>query len=217
MQDIAREFNFSETTLVLPAEHGNTCRVRIFTPAREIPFAGHPNVGTAFTLAGEIELDGQRTKILFEEKAGLVAIEIHQREGGVLWCELAAPQAVSLGGKVTAGDAAAAVSLQPEDFVIAYEPQEAPVGLPFLMAEVRDRATLRRAQVNLDGMEALIGQGVTPDVHLFPRADDGFDRRVRMFAPLDGVPEDPATGSANCALAGMLALRHADVDDKGAG
>ena len=133
MQDIAREFNFSETTFVLPAEHGNTRRVRIFTPAREIPFAGHPNVGTAFTLAtaGEIELDGQRTKILFEEKAGLVAIEIHQREGGVLWCELAAPQAVSLGGKVTAGDAAAAVSLQPEDFVIAYEPQEASVGCPF--------------------------------------------------------------------------------------
>ncbi len=130
----------------------------------------------------------------------------------MLWCELATPQAVSLGGKVTAGDAAAAVSLQPEDFVIAYEPQEAPVGLPFLMAEVRDRATLRRAQVNLDGMEALIGQGVTPDVHLFTRADDGFDRRVRMFAPLDGVPEDPATGSANCALPGMLPLRHADVD-----
>ena len=130
----------------------------------------------------------------------------------MLWCELAAPQAVSLGGKVTAGDAAAAVSLQPEDFVIAYEPQEASVGLSFLMAGVRDRATLRRAQVNLDGMEALIGQGVTPDVHLFTRADDGFDLRVRMFAPLDGVPEDPATGSANCALAGMLALRHADVD-----
>ena len=58
-------------------------------------------------------------------------------------------------------------------------------------------------------MEALIGQGVTPDVHLFTRADDGFDLRARMFAPLDGVPEDPATGSANCALAGMLALRHA--------
>ena len=111
MQDIAREFNFSETTFVLPAEHGNTCRVRIFTPAREIPFAGHPNVGTAFTLAtaGEIELDGQRTKILFEEKAGLVAIEIHQGEGGVLRCELAAPQAVSLGGKVATGDAVAAV------------------------------------------------------------------------------------------------------------
>ena len=70
-----------------------------------------------------------------------MAIEIHQRRG-VLWCELAAPQEVSLGGKVTAGDAATAVSLQPEDFVIAYEPQEASVGLPFLMAEVRDRATL---------------------------------------------------------------------------
>ncbi len=107
--------------------------------------------------------------------------------------------------------------LQPEDFIIAYEPQGASVGLPFLMAEVRDRVILRRAQVNLDGMEALIGQGVTPDVHLFPRADDGFDLRARRFAPLDGVPEDPATGSANCDLAGMLALRHADVDDKGAG
>jgi trans-2,3-dihydro-3-hydroxyanthranilate isomerase len=74
------------------------------------------------------------------------------------------------------------------------------------MAELRDRSALERARVNLGGFDALLAEEVRPSVHLYTRVKDGFDLRTRMFAPLGGVPEDPATGSANCALAGMLAL-----------
>ncbi len=79
------------------------------------------------------------------------------------------------------------------------------MGLPFLMAELTNRAALERARVHLDGFDALAAAGVPPDVHLYTHSEDAFDMRTRMFAPLDGIPEDPATGSANCALAGLLA------------
>jgi trans-2,3-dihydro-3-hydroxyanthranilate isomerase len=73
------------------------------------------------------------------------------------------------------------------------------------MVELRDRAVLERARINMSGFEAVAAQGVMPDVYLYTHADDGFDIRARMFGPMSGVPEDPATGSANCALAGLLA------------
>jgi len=84
MQQIAREFNFSESTFVLPAEAGHTRRVRIFTPTKEIPFAGHPNVGTAFVLTaiGELGDPGESFEVTFEEKAGLVPVAISKRDGG---------------------------------------------------------------------------------------------------------------------------------------
>lgn len=206
MQQIAREFNFSESTFVLPPETGHTRKVRIFTPATEVPFAGHPNVGTAFALAtaGEFgPIDGPVT-VTFEEKAGLVPVAIHRREGGI-WCELSAPQRLSIGKAISPEKVAAAVSLHADHLVTAtHPPQVASVGLPFLMAEVRNRAALERARVNMNGIDAIAAEGVTPDIHLYTHSGDEFDIRARMFAPLDGVPEDPATGSANCALAALL-------------
>jgi trans-2,3-dihydro-3-hydroxyanthranilate isomerase len=207
MQQIAREFNFSESTFVLPAEAGHTRRVRIFTPTIELPFAGHPNVGTAFVLAsagafGEI---GAPTTVTFEEKAGVVSVTIRKDHGKPIWCELAAPQSLSLGRTVSAESLASAVSLAADDIVTStHPPQVASVGLPFLFAEVRDRAALERARTNMNGLEALVAAGVTPDIHLYTQSTDDFDLRTRMFAPLDGVAEDPATGSANCALAALL-------------
>jgi trans-2,3-dihydro-3-hydroxyanthranilate isomerase len=101
---------------------------------------------------------------------------------------------------------AAAISIDAKDVVTkTHGPQVASVGLPFVIVELRDRAVLERARINMSGFEALTAQGVMPDVYLYTRASDGFDIRARMFAPLSGVPEDPATGSANCALAGLLA------------
>jgi trans-2,3-dihydro-3-hydroxyanthranilate isomerase len=211
MQQIAREFNFSETTFVLPPGHGHTRRVRIFTPTAELPFAGHPNVGTAFVLAtvGELGPIGTPMTVTFEEKAGPVPITIRQREG-TLWCELSAPERLTLGKAVSPESLASAVSLSAADVVTTtHPPQVASVGLPFLMAELLGRAALERARVDTPGLEALRAQGVTPDVHLYVRSGDEFDLRARMFAPFDGVPEDPATGSANCALAGLLS--HYDV------
>ena len=206
MQQVAREFNFSESTFVLPPERGHTRRVRIFTPAAEVPFAGHPNIGTAFVLAtmGAFgPLDGP-VMVTFEEKAGLVPITISRRDGRV-WCQLSAPEPLSLGKTVSAESLASALSLAPEDVVTTtHLPQVTSVGLPFLIAELRDRAALARARVNIQGFDALVTQDVTPDVHVYVRSGDEFDLRARMFAPFDGVAEDPATGSANCALAGLL-------------
>ena len=214
MQQVAREFNFSESAFVLPPERGQTRRVRIFTPNAEVPFAGHPNIGTAFALATTGALgwiDGSIT-VTFEEQAGLVPITIRRREGG-LWCELSAPERLSLGRTVTVETLASAVSLDPRDIVTTtHPPQVASVGLPFLMVELTGRSALARARVNAQGFDALAGQGITPDVHLYTRNADEFDLRARMFAPFDGVPEDPATGSANCALAGLL-RHYGDAED----
>ena len=218
MQQIAREFNFSESAFVLPAEAGNARRVRIFTPSTEVPFAGHPNVGTAFVLVATGEfgrpddlLDGP-FETVFEEKAGLVPIEIEKRPDGSIFCELSAPEPLSLGKAVPAEEVAAAVSLRTEDIdVRAHPPRVASVGLPFVMAELVDRDALARARSHAAALDVVASRGVTPDIHLYVRCDrrrqhfDGFDVRARMFAPLDGVPEDPATGSANAALSAMLA------------
>jgi trans-2,3-dihydro-3-hydroxyanthranilate isomerase len=217
MQLIAREFNFSESTFVFPAEAGHTRRVRIFTPTTEVPFAGHPNIGTAFALAtaGELGPIDPSITVTFEEKAGVVPVAIHRREGEPIWCELSAPEPLSLGKTVSTPTLAAAGSLTPNDIVTTtHSPHVASVGLSFLMAELTNRAALERARVNLDGIDALVSQGVTPDVHLYTRSADEFDIRARMFAPRDGVPEDPATGSANCALAGLLSHYDGASDGK---
>ena len=218
MQQIAREFNYSETTFVLPPQEGNERRVRIFTPPREVPFAGHPNIGTAFVLAsmgafGPLEAP---ISVTFEERAGLVPIAIRKRQGGRIWCELTAPQSLTLGTTVSAQTVASAVSLDADDIVTtSHAPRVASVGLPFLLAELRDRDALGRARPDISGLEGLVAEGVEqPDVHLYVRTSDDFDLRARMFSPMDGIPEDPATGSANCALVGLLS--HLDPAANGA-
>lgn len=213
MQKITREFNFAETSFVFPAkEKSHTRHVRIFTPAREVPFAGHPNVGTAFVLAsaGEFGEIKSSLAVIFEEEAGLVSIAIDAIDGKIASCELTAPQPLSIGKTIPAAAVASAVCLEPDDIVIrTHPPQVASVGLPFIIVELKDRAALGRAKIDMRGFETLRDtEGFTPDIFLYTRTnEDGgeFDIRARMFAPLDGVPEDPATGSANCALAGLLA------------
>lgn len=211
MQLVAREFNFAESAFVFPSTTGHTRKVRIFTPIAELPFAGHPNIGTAFTLAttGELgAIDGSVT-VTFEEKAGVVPITVRQEKGQPIWCELKAPQPISYGKKVARDIVANAVSLAPEDLVTgAHSPQVASVGLPFLIAEVKNLDTLGRARPNMTGIDRLVSLGIVPDIHLYTHCDGPFDIRARMFAPLDGMPEDPATGSANCALVGMLSDLH---------
>lgn len=212
MQQITREFNFSETAFVFPPKSGHTRQVRIFTPANEIPFAGHPNVGTAFVLAtvGEFgEINSPHT-IIFEEEAGLVSVTIHAAEGKIVSCELAAPQSLSFGQTVEPELIASAVSVNRDDIVTdTHHPQMCSVGLPFVFTELRNRAALERARINMSGFEALHDLGVNPQMYMYTRVSESdrhmFDIRARMFAPLSGVAEDPATGSANCALGGLLA------------
>ena len=219
MQQIAREFNCSETAFVFPPEAGHTRRVRIFTPAREVPFAGHPNVGTAFVLATTGELGDLRSVsgVTFEEKAGLVPLSIHTSNDQVISCELRAPQSVSFGQTISAQLIASAVSLTEGDILIkAHEPQVVSVGLPFVLAELRDRSALERCHVNMMGFAdilALLKDGVRASVYLYTRTTGDVDICARMFAPLSGVAEDPATGSATCAVVGLLA--HLDQQASG--
>jgi trans-2,3-dihydro-3-hydroxyanthranilate isomerase len=214
MQQIAREFNFSETTFVLPPEQGQTKQVRIFTPTSEVPFAGHPNLGTAFTLYHNGYLgDAQPPlKVIFEEKAGLVPVTITHPGNGHPFFELQAPTPLSLGVEISLESVSQALNL-PSSAIRAdrHRPQLASVGLPFLMVELKDREALEKARPNLDAFQVLQAQGVAM-THLYVRSEDEFDLRTRMFAPLDGVTEDPATGSANCALAGLLAHLDDAVD-----
>jgi trans-2,3-dihydro-3-hydroxyanthranilate isomerase len=212
MQQIAREFNYSESAFVFPPEAGQTRKVRLFTPAREVPFAGHPNVGTAFVLASTGELGEIRSscRVIFEEKAGSVPVSIQVVKGEITSCELTAPEPLSLGQPIPAGLVAAAVSLTEEDIVTkAHQPQVVSVGLPFVMTEVRDLAALERVRPNTKGFEGirdvLQNETARASVYLYTRTTGDVALRARMLAPLSGVPEDPATGSASCAVVGLLA------------
>jgi trans-2,3-dihydro-3-hydroxyanthranilate isomerase len=211
MQRIAREFNYSETTFVLPADDpAHTRKVRIFTPGAEIPFAGHPNVGTAFVLAaiGALPAGMETLEVVFEEAAGPVPVAIRYQDGQPTYCELTAPQALALGAMPPVGAVAASLGLSPDAVVTTtHPPRVASAGLPFLLVELRDRTALAEGRVRQDEHAALMhlcgGEGLL----LYTR-DAGLpdvDLRARMYAPLHGVPEDPATGSANLALAGLLA------------
>lgn len=209
MQRIAREFGFSETTFVLPARAGHTRRVRIFTPSHEIPFAGHPNLGTAWVLAHEGALGelASPARVVFEEDAGLVPVEIAVSDGRPGRCELSAPSPLRIGEALPVERMAAAARLPVDDFVTAtHPPVEASVGLPFLFAELRDRDALARARADVAVLEELGLKGAATGLYLYAAdAPEGFDVQSRMFAPLGGVPEDPATGSAACALAALRA------------
>jgi len=163
MQQIAREFNYSETTFVLPPEQGHTRKVRIFTPAREIPFAGHPNIGTAFVLAstGELGKIEDEQTVTFEEVAGLVPVTISPAGNDSFRCELLAPRGLTFGPVVSAELAAAALSLDTADICLdVHAPQVAGVGLPFLIVELQDPVALARARFHLETMTSLNETGI---------------------------------------------------------
>src|SRR3954469_17901976 len=146
MQAIATEFNYSETTFVLPpADTAHDAQVRIFTVHRELPFAGHPNVGTAFVLATLAATPPAR--LLFEEKAGLVPVEIVTEQGKVVSTEFTAPQPLKRISHLAVEQAAACLSLSMGDIKTdRHPPQIISVGLSFLAVEVATREALRRAR-----------------------------------------------------------------------
>jgi trans-2,3-dihydro-3-hydroxyanthranilate isomerase len=206
MQKIAREFNYSESVFVFPGSNQRTRNVRIFTPTQEIPFAGHPNIGAAFTLASVEEFGSfdSEINIVFEETAGSIPITI-RKINSEIWCELKAPEPLVINQTVSVDLIASALSLTVNDIVIdTHQPLLASVGLPFIIVELKNRAALENARCHLPTFEEMHLKGITTDVLFYVRSEDEFDIRVRVFAPLDGVPEDPATGSANSALVALL-------------
>ena len=205
MQSLAAEFNLSETTFVLPpADPANTARVRIFHRTAEMPFAGHPNVGTGWALADRA-IDGL---LRFEEIAGLVQIRLTRNGEGLTDATVAAPQPLSLGPEMPAGLAAACASLNEGDIVTSgHAPIMASVGTNFVIVEVTPEA-LGRAMPDVSAFRAALpafphlGPGRLP-LYLYAHAG-ASQLRARMFAPLSGTFEDPATGSAATPLAGLL-------------
>lgn len=211
MQAIAAEFNLAETTFVLPPKDpSHTAHVRIFTPKAEMPFAGHPNIGTAFVLAKAATCLGREVagdRLAFEEKAGLVTLDIVRDDGEVIATRLAAPQVLSLGDEVPLDIVAEACSLAPDQVETrAHRPVIASCGVGFVMTELKSRAALAAAQARTEIFRRHLPMERAVGIHLYVRAKEGdLDLQSRMFAPLYGVPEDPATGSANVALIGLLA------------
>lgn len=216
MQRIAAEFNYSETTFVLPpVEPGNTARVRIFTPTAEVPFAGHPNVGTAYVLAREGSVFGQPigAEMRFEELAGIVGVQVLRDGDAVHGAAITAPQGLSLGQTIPAALVAACASLAEDDIAVGeHPPQIVSVGLPFVVAQLASREALARARPNaqqfVEAERAYPYKSLGFSLFLYvPMDDAGSTLAARMFAPLDNVPEDPATGSASAALAAFRVAR----------
>jgi trans-2,3-dihydro-3-hydroxyanthranilate isomerase len=210
MQAIAAEFNLAETTFVLPPEDpAHTATVRIFTPRAEMPFAGHPNIGTAFVLAREGRSHDRAVgePLVFEEKAGLVRLDLIRDGTTLVGARLAPPQPLTRGDDIAPDVVARACSIASGDVEIAnHRPCIASCGAPFVLAELKSLASLAAARPHAETFSAHLTADRATGILLYVPARNGdFDIRARMFAPLYGVPEDPATGSANTALVGLLA------------
>jgi trans-2,3-dihydro-3-hydroxyanthranilate isomerase len=207
MQAIAREFNLSETAFILkPQDPAHTAHVRIFTPANEVPFAGHPNIGAAFALANDRPL--KSGDLVFEEKAGLVRLKLDRIGERVIGASLTAPQTLSSQAAPGVADVAAALSLRDSDIVTStHPPIVATVGLEFMFVEVGDVAALGRARAHLPCFDLIRDSHRITSVHLYVKwpADNGVRIQARNLSPYDGIGEDPATGSATASLTALLA------------
>ena len=222
---IARELNLSESVFVYPPLRGGTRRVRIFTPGAEVPFAGHPTIGTAFFLVDEGLVSatgaGETVEVVLEEGVGPVSVDVFL-EGG----RAAAARLTTAGAHeewplaAEASTLASMLGVDPDDIGIAgpsdaafptrdLEPCFASAGLPYVIVPVRSIEAAARARLDEAARVRALGSA-PPATFVYvvaPGGAEGVDFHVRMFAPEVGVPEDPATGSACAALGGYLASR----------
>lgn len=208
MQALAAEFNLSETTFVLPpADPRNTARVRIFSRVAEMPFAGHPNVGTAYVLGREDEEANRAYR--FEEPAGLVEVLLERdAEGRVIGAEVGAPQPLKVGAELPVRAAAACAGIPETEVLTA---RHAPTlasdgGNHRLLTEVTP-AGLAAAAPDLGAFRRTVTEFAAETrgaLSLYIYCRDGAKVRARMFSPLTGTWEDSATGAAATPLAGFL-------------
>lgn len=215
MQLIAREFNLSETTFVLPPEtSGQTFRVRIFTPARELPFAGHPTVGTAHVLAasGRVKLSGETTRIVLGEGVGDVPVDITAKDGQPDYARLTVAKLPEWGPEPPPSEAIAAMlSLSPEDVLDDPKdhPQAISCGVPYLFVPLASMAAVARARLDWEWSTQWLRGYWAPSLYIFSHEVEtaGSTVHARALTRAVGIEEDPATGSAASALAGYLARR----------
>jgi trans-2,3-dihydro-3-hydroxyanthranilate isomerase len=211
---IARELNLSETVFVLPPSSPAAWRrLRIFTPGSELPFAGHPTVGTAclLLLLGEVPTEGAEASFVFEEGVGPIPVTVRRHGAESASAQLTAtrlpeqgPPAPSIEDLATLLNVASTDILDGED-----RPEAWSAGVPFLFIPVRDRSILGRVLLDPEIWKRRIAGFWAPHVYVFCRDPElqGSDLRARMFAPQMGIAEDPATGAAAAAFAGYLARR----------
>jgi trans-2,3-dihydro-3-hydroxyanthranilate isomerase len=212
MQAIANELNLSETTFVLPPENPeNDYRVRIFTPAKELPIAGHPTIGTSFILAREhmIEVGGEETTIRLEEAVGVIPVNIGFKDGvpDLIWMQQPLPR---FGPRFEdAGLIAEMLSIAPKAIATEWPIEAVSCGVPFLFVPLKDLESMRAIRLRLDIWERVVrGLGVT-EIFVFTKETElaGSSVHSRMFAPALGIAEDPATGAASGPLGAYL-VRH---------
>jgi trans-2,3-dihydro-3-hydroxyanthranilate isomerase len=214
MQAIAREFNLSETVFVLPARNPvHSARIRIFTPAAELPFAGHPTVGAAVLLAyhrlgGATSDDGETDAVLvLDEEVGAVRCGVRLK-GGLGRAVFDAPVLPTVLGEPASREViAAALGLMPAEIGFEnHRPSAFTAGMPFTFVPVRDLAAIRRVAPVTAHWNAAFDLGHEPNVYVYTRECVGAGRsfHARMFAPNIGVTEDPATGAAVAGFAGVI-------------
>jgi trans-2,3-dihydro-3-hydroxyanthranilate isomerase len=216
MARIAAELNLSESVFVSPPrDPAHTRSVRIFTPARELPFAGHPTVGTAYVLVadGQVPATPPQVQIVLEEQVGPVPVTVGVENGRAGTAEIAVPRAPERGPEShDAARVARMLSLEAGDVLSdTYRPEAWSAGVPFLFVPVRDAAALGRAQLNAGLWAEHLASSWSPDVYLVTwEGERGAPQlRTRMFGPSMRLVEDPATGAAAAALAGFLGAREA--------
>jgi phenazine biosynthesis protein PhzF family len=203
MQKIAREMNLAETTFVLPAENLDcVARVRIFTPKKEMIFAGHPTIGTAFVLRNEGVLPTNCESFCLEEKVGPVQIWIEDAERPMIW--LRTPP-ISEGQFYNRSSCARALGLETDE-LLDIQPQLLDAGNPTLFIALRSKEAVDRAWLEAQSMSTLKEDKAEPFC-VFVFSPTGEGAYSRMFAPEYGVPEDPATGSSTGPL-GLFLMRN---------
>jgi trans-2,3-dihydro-3-hydroxyanthranilate isomerase len=207
MQKIAREFNFGETTFVLPKnDSANNFRVRIFTPRVELDFAGHPSVGTACALAMKqhVRLNNP-IRIILEENVGPVTVDVAPRNGGFYGTLTLSGKIEAPAGAPSPTELAAVLSVEPAEVKQVFF---AGVGVPFCFAQLNSNEVVDRAVINRDAWAATLSRAWSPHIFFFAGnlRDDG-KLYARMWAPTLGIEEDPATGAACAALVGAMASK----------
>ena len=206
MQKIAREFNFPESTFVLPKNDPNTYRVRIFTPRAELDFAGHPTIGTACALVMKKRVQtADPIRLILEENIGPVLVDVALRNGGYHGTLTVSGKVEAPTGAPSPTDLAAVLSLEPADVIQIFF---AGVGLPFCFAQLKSNEAVDRAAINRAAWTATLSRAWSANLFFFAGdLQDGGNLYARMCAPALGIEEDPATGSACAALVGVMASK----------
>ncbi len=207
MQKIAREFNFGETTFVLPKNHSaNNFRVRIFTPRVELDFAGHPSVGTACALVmAQRVRPGDPIRLILEENIGPVTVDVVPRNGGFYGKLTLSGKIETPTGAPSTTELAAVLSVEPAEVSQVFF---AGAGVPFCFAQLTSNEVVDRATINRAAWAITLARAWSPQVFFFAgNLRDGGKLYARMWAPAMGIEEDSATGAACAALVGAIASK----------